>query len=224
MLLCKRTCCLWYLVYIDCSSTTRRPSGRPQERDHRHGQDCCNRICPQHAAARPPLRCDRSRADGLGQALAAQRRPAPLRPLRTSVPTLLQASIKFPPRLVAPVRRGPFFCPQFASEHFVLRQIRLSDTMARLDGLPAGIPHTKLAALAPPSERSPLQGWKVQFTQHHWAVWRDRPQGASSPWFPDYPKDADAACAALSYNSRSRVCLRRRRHLRRRARRISARK
>lgn len=145
MLLCKRTCCLWYLVYIDCSSTTRRPSGRPQERDHRHGQDCCNRICPQHAAARPPLRCDRSRADGLGPHLAAQRRPAPLRPLRTSVPTLLQASIKFPPRLVAPVRRGPFFCPQFARAHFVLRQIRRSDRMARLDGLPAGIPHTNLA-------------------------------------------------------------------------------
>jgi hypothetical protein len=47
-----------------------------------NGQDCCDRLRTQHPSLRSPARCDRSRADGLGPHIAAQRRPSALRPLR----------------------------------------------------------------------------------------------------------------------------------------------
>ena len=135
--------CLWHLVYIDCSQTTRRPLAALQERESPMAKTAAIAYAPTGSLfARLVAAIDRA-LTASARASLAQRRPAALRALSLRIRRLpargawRAASRKVSSqRLDAPDFSGAFFVSHCAPVSLrthpkVLRQIRRSDRMKR---------------------------------------------------------------------------------------------
>lgn len=138
LLLCKQVCCLWYLVYIDWSQTTKRPPGR-QEREPTWPRPPLSGLHPTPPSSPACSPC----ADRLCPHLAAQRRPAPLRPLIPAFKDFgawrRQSSQVSSQDLRPRIFRGLFFCARRSP--------------------PGSCSHPKVAATNPPQRQNGAIPW-----------------------------------------------------------------
>jgi hypothetical protein len=143
MLLCKQTCCCWYLVYVNCPEITNRRSAAFRKGDD-NVQDRFHRARTLQWPARPPDGVDRPPAHGQRPHRIAQRRSPLFRTLKhkgCDASALQAHHLGAPHRVIPPKRNssqtmapisGPFFFAFLTAHRFHVRQISQIDDPSAL--------------------------------------------------------------------------------------------